>query len=184
LRSFSPRDRWLLLAAAAIGLVLVIGRLMSVEPPVTGRATAVDGDTLHLGGERVRIVGMDAPELGQRCRDSFGAEWSCGEAARLRLSALLQQGDTACRPQGRDRYGRLLASCAAGEADLGEAMVRGGLAVADGYYFDSEAMARNEKAGIWAGDFVLPAQWRRQHEFNAGRPEPGNPWNTIREWFR
>jgi len=167
----------LLLMAAAVGYFVPAG------PPMTGRATAVDGDTLRLDGERVRIVGIDAPELEQDCTDASGAQWSCGLAARARMVALLKGVDIDCKPQGHDRYGRVLARCSNGPTDLGQTMVRAGLAVADGDYFGDEAKARDDKSGIWAGLFIEPAEWRREHGIGASGDGRGL-WAAVRSWFR
>jgi endonuclease YncB( thermonuclease family) len=128
-----------------------------------GHGSAVDGDTLRLGGERIRLVGIDAPESRQTCRDGNGQNWSCGRAATHRLSALLS-GNVACTAQMRDRYGRPLARCAArGVADIGETLVREGLAVGYfGGYSQAEAHARAARRGLWSGTFDEPAAFRRQ----------------------
>ena len=68
------------------------------------RCTATDGDTLRCGRERVRVMGLDAPELRARCP----AELALARAARDRLEALIARGVT-LEPHGRDRYRRLLA---------------------------------------------------------------------------
>src|SRR6185437_15151068 len=107
-----------------------------------------------------RLLGMDAPERAQSCTSAAGTDWACGEVARTFLQRLLAGGEIACAPTGRDRYGRLLARCARGGVDLGAQVVRAGLAVPDGGYFGEAASARQERAGIWAGTFVPPAQWR------------------------
>ncbi len=57
---------------------------------VTGPARVIDGDTIEVAGERIRLHGIDAPESGQSCR-RFGVAWQCGaEASQLR-SALVRQ---------------------------------------------------------------------------------------------
>lgn len=167
----------LLLIAAASYLIPTAG------PPIAGWATAVDGDTLRLNGERIRLLGIDAPELEQDCTDASGSQWSCGQAARTLMAGLLKGANIDCRPQGRDRYARVLAHCTDGPTDLGQLMVRAGLAVADGDYFGDEAAARNDKAGIWAGMFIEPALWRRQHGVGA-TDEGQGLWAAVRSWFR
>jgi endonuclease YncB( thermonuclease family) len=97
------------------------------------------------------------------------------------MVALVGSGSVMCQPQGRDRYGRMLAHCSGGNADLGGAMVTAGLAVADGQYYHEEALADAAKAGIWAGPFTPPRQWRESH--GSGEAEPGF-METIRAWFR
>ena len=55
---------------------------------VSGFARAVDGDTLEVGGARVRLHGVDAPESAQECTDARGRAYACGRAAARRLAAL------------------------------------------------------------------------------------------------
>jgi len=74
----------------------------------------------------------------------------------------------ACSARGRDRYGRTLAICSAGDiADLGEALVRDGYAVDyrryTSDYLAAEDEARAARRGIWQGDFERPEDWRRRH---------------------
>lgn len=66
--------------------------------------TATDGDTLRCGPKRVRIIGLDAPELHALCP----AELTMARAARVRMAELVADGVT-LRPRGQDRYRRLLA---------------------------------------------------------------------------
>lgn len=86
---------------AAIGLV---GAWWHWQPGQARECRAVDGDTLHCGEDRVRIAGMDAPELRGRCE----AEQRLAEAATARLRGLVQGGVT-LQETGQDRFGRILA---------------------------------------------------------------------------
>lgn len=181
--AFRPRRAgWLtpwLVAALLIGAALAWQAMQVPAPPLTGRASAVDGDTIRLGRERIRLVGIDAPELAQDCRDHAGVDWACGIAARALMRQLLGQGDVACVPQGRDRYGRVLAHCRGGAGDLGSAMMTAGLAIADGGYAEEERQARSAQAGLWAGEFMTPALWRHTH--GEGTPML---WEIVAEWLR
>lgn len=163
----------LLLAGCAGALALANLRQQAATaaiPPASFAAVrAVDGDTLsaqHDGkSQRIRLAGIDAPELRQNCRDANGRDWSCGAAARLRLAALVAKGSVACTPQGEDRYGRLLAVCSAGAiADLGAELVRNGYAVNYSRYTSNYAAAENEaraaRRGVWQGSFDNPEEWR------------------------
>lgn len=128
----------------------------------------IDGDSLRTASEEIRLVGIDAPELRQTCRDGQGREWPCGREAKARLAALVAQGDVACTPRGRDRYGRTLAVCSARNIPhLGETMVREGYAVNFaidyGGYPAAEREAQSTRSGIWKGDFERPRDWRRRH---------------------
>lgn len=148
------------LAAGALLLLLMQPDSWRTVPDLIGTARAVDGDTLRLSGTRVRLLGLDAPELGQTCRDAVGDEWRCGGVAFARLSELLSGASVTCRPQGHDRYGRVLARCSTPSADLGSVLVGEGLAVANGDYGPEEAAARAAHKGIWKGTFERPASWR------------------------
>jgi endonuclease YncB( thermonuclease family) len=128
------------------------------------RVTVVDGDSLRAGKENIRLIGIDALELHQTCRDARGGDWACGREAKARLAALVSGGNVACTERGRDRYGRTLAVCQAdGIADLGAALVREGHAVDYGGYADAEREARQARRGLWDGSFERPQDWRRRH---------------------
>lgn len=131
------------------------------EEVLTGAFSVVDGDTLALSGERLRLRGLDAPEMKQSC-GSGDATWPCGQIASARLGQLIESG-TICRGGERDRYRRLLVTCRVGALDPAAEMVREGLAVSYGAYALEEAKARLAGRGIWGGDFIRPADWRREH---------------------
>jgi len=131
--------------------------------------TVRDGDSLAIDETEFRIFGIDAPELRQTCADAEGKPWRCGEAAKSALRNLVAEGDLRCLPQARDRFGRTVATCRVkGERDVGEAMVRQGLAIdfedrGGANYAAAESAARRDKRGIWQGRFTPPADWRRDH---------------------
>lgn len=88
------------------------------------RCRAIDGDTLACGASRVRIIGLDAPELRGRCP----AETTLAHQAQARLDHLVAGGIT-IHPQRRDRYGRTLAVVRdARGRDVAAVLVREGLA--------------------------------------------------------
>lgn len=178
-RSWSPRSRrpyaavprspWrrLLdygLATIILGLlILLAARLDRVETRQTqGAAIINDGDSITLGTERIRMRGIDAPEYTQTCRRN-GADYACGTLARQSLVRLIAGRPVTCSGWQRDRYRRLLADCKAGDTDLNRAQVEAGWAVAYGEFESEEATARAAKAGIWAGTFDRPQDWRDNH---------------------
>jgi endonuclease YncB( thermonuclease family) len=137
----------------------------AAAPTLTGQATATDGDTLRMGPVRVRLYGIDAPEIDQTC-EAGGLEYACGEASRDALMAIVGAGTVECRIGAVDRYGRLLATCWANGKDVGREMVRQGWALAYREYSEryvaDEDEARRGRHGLWAGEFVPPWEWRRR----------------------
>jgi micrococcal nuclease len=86
-------------ALALLAVLLRLPALASAQSRASCRA--IDGDSLVCGQERVRIMGLDAPELRGRCH----AETRLARAAHARMQQLVARGVTLER-RGRDRYGR------------------------------------------------------------------------------
>jgi endonuclease YncB( thermonuclease family) len=147
--------------------VLVVVALLAVvldtSVPLAGQGRASDGDSFRLGSERVRLLGIDAPELDQQCRNRSGQDWPCGRLARDHLATLLGRGLADCRIEGHDQFGRLLARCVIGDVDVAKAMVSQGWALSSDDYWAEEAHARDAKIGVWEGDFERPSDWRQDH---------------------
>lgn len=129
---------------------------------IEGTAFVADGDSLAVEGERVRLSGIDAPELDQTCKRG-AAIVRCGRLARQHLRTLVGEGPVSCKSRGFDRYGRLLAECSAHGRSLNELMVRGGWAISDRNYPLEEVQSRQDRLGLWALDFEDPQDWRRDH---------------------
>jgi endonuclease YncB( thermonuclease family) len=159
----SPLRRFLdyTLTVAIFGLLFVVSaRLGQVElqvPPA--RAIVNDGDSLTIGSERVRLRGIDAPELNQTCVKD-GESYACGRRSREALFRLVSGKAVSCSGSEHDRYGRLLARCEAGGIDLNREQVEAGWAIAYGDYAEEEDKARQQQLGLWAGRFERPRDWR------------------------
>lgn len=144
---------------------LLIALPLSAHAEVRGFARVIDGDTLDVAGTRVRLFGIDAPEMAQPCDTPQGA-WSCGHWAQQVLVELTR-GLVTCQGIENDRYGRLVARCEAGHGDLGAAMVEAGAATAfrrySRDYVRHESRAQRAQRGIWQRRVlgrVDPAQFR------------------------
>lgn len=94
-------------------------------PPgvIAGTASVVDGDTLRIRGQAIRLAGIDAEELDE----------PNGKAAALMLEALIKGHAIVCQPTG-DSYNRIVAECTADGQDLGAAMVQLGVALDCAHY--------------------------------------------------
>ena len=160
---FGRLGRNSLMACAVLGLLALLALKMNREPEIFhfNEFSVVDGDSLTRRGARFRLLGIDAPEYRQQCqRDD--RSWACGLAARDALAQLLPGGRAECRGRERDRYDRLLVTCTAGGLDVNAEMVRRGMAVSYGGYQAEEAAARSAKAGLWAGSFERPQEYRHE----------------------
>ena len=94
-----------------------------------GRVRFIDGDTLWVGRERVRLFGIDAPEKDQSCRTDQGADWRCGLWATRQARAMFDGQTARYERLDVDRYDRTVARCFVQNRDIGAALVRDGIAV-------------------------------------------------------
>lgn len=155
------------ITSLVVALALAGGAAVVMKPndrKLEGRAQVTDGDTIRIGDARIRLKGIDAPEMEQRCSRA-GRSYACGETARRALIDLLSGENVRCRPAGRDRYRRILARCTVNGNDIGTLMVESGWAVSYGRDYDAEeARAQERRAGLWEGAFERPQDWRRNEQ--------------------
>ena len=144
---------------------------------ISGLASPIDGDTLRVESERIRLHGIDAPESAQSCR-AGGETWACGEAAIQALRGRIARRPVQCAERDRDRYGRIVAVCRVGGADLNAWMVEQGWAVAyrkySTDYVSHETAAKAARRGVWRSDFVEPSRWRRGERLEAAASGVGD----------
>jgi len=136
------------------------------DASISGRASVIDGDTIEIHGERVRLWGIDAPEGGQRCSQG-GQPWRCGTDAANALDSFLADRPVTCTALDRDRYRRIVAICKVSGEDLGAWLVRNGWALdyarySGGSYSTQQNRAEADQRGIWQGEFEAPWDWRRR----------------------
>jgi endonuclease YncB( thermonuclease family) len=89
----------------------------------------LDGDTFDCGATRVRLDGIDAPELEGHCRP--GRKCAPGDpyASTEHLRSIIGSATLQCRQTDTDVYGRMVARCTAGETDLSCAQIESGHAI-------------------------------------------------------
>ncbi len=86
--------------------------------------SVIDGDTVKLrsgefAGTRVRIVGLDAPEIHGKCN----AERRLAAKAKTRLIDLARTGRIRLEVSGRDKYGRILAVMTVNGRDVARTLI-------------------------------------------------------------
>jgi endonuclease YncB( thermonuclease family) len=147
----------------AIGVAMPLPA--TAQQPIFGIAQAKDGDSLEVAGVRIRLFGIDAPELGQTCT-SGGAQWPCGQAAFDNLSQLVTGREVRCSRLGKDQFDRVLAKCTVSGFEVNRIIVERGYAIAfrkySNDYVTAENRAKAEGLGIWAGEFRAPAEVRAE----------------------
>jgi endonuclease YncB( thermonuclease family) len=110
-----------------------------------GQASIIDGDTIEIHGQRIRLFGIDAPEHDQLC-EAGRAQYRCGQQAALALSDQIGSKLVDCVPRDVDQYGRVVAVCSAAGMDLNAWMVTQGWALAYRHYSTAMCPTRMQPA--------------------------------------
>ncbi|WP_245452142.1 thermonuclease family protein [Mesorhizobium waimense] len=138
-----------------------------LPPPMGGRASVIDGDTIEIAGQRIRFNGIDAPESKQYCDDAKGFEYPCGRQATQALEEFLAASRPLyCKFVDRDQYGRLVGDCIRADRQSPQKwLVEQGLALdwprySNGAFAAEQASAKAAHRGIWQGRFDQPWDWR------------------------
>jgi endonuclease YncB( thermonuclease family) len=126
-----------------------------------GVAVVIDGGTIEIDGQKIRLLDIEAPETAQLCKELNGADYPCGRRSALALSDFLQQRKVTCDWSNLDREGRRLARCTVAGEDVGLWLVQQGWALPDRHckcetYRAAADQARSQSLGLWAGVFEMP----------------------------
>jgi endonuclease YncB( thermonuclease family) len=131
---------------------------------LSGLSKIVDGDTVYIKSSKIRLEGIDAPEIKQKCKKN-GKEYFCGKISQKKLIQKIGKNKIKCFSTGKDKYRRYLATCFIGKINLNKWMVRNGYAVSyrrySTKYNNDEIYAKINKLGIWSGSFIQPEKWRK-----------------------
>jgi endonuclease YncB( thermonuclease family) len=145
----------------SISLVIFITILNQVN---SQELRVVDGDTIHLNGEKIRFTGIDTPELKQTCIKE-GVINSCGVTAKEILIVKIGDNKVECISEGKDQYKRTLAECFVNGESLSSHLVRSGYAFAyrkySKKYIPDEDFAKANQVGMWLMDFQYPWDYRK-----------------------
>tara|TARA_B100000530_G_scaffold219258_1_gene140855 strand:+ start:75 stop:566 length:492 start_codon:yes stop_codon:yes gene_type:complete len=155
-------------------IILILFFFQNIQASeIIGIPKVVDGDTIHIKSYKIRLEGIDAPEMRQKCKKpylqvmflNFQKDYYCGQLSKKKLTQKIGNKPVKCILLGKDRYKRYLGKCLKGKIDLNRWMVRNGYAIAyrkySKLYILDENFAKEEKLGIWEGSFIKPEKWRK-----------------------
>ena len=149
---------FLLISICLIFFFLTYNDVKSIEVKV------IDGDTIHLNGEKIRFTGIDTPELKQTCNKD-NKIIPCGIEARQLLIDKIRDNKVKCKREGKDQYKRTLAECFVNGESLSKFLVRSGYAFAYRKYstkfIKDEEFAKANKLGMWEMTFQYPWDFRK-----------------------
>ena len=148
----------LVISISSLIFFLILNQVSSQELRV------VDGDTIHLNGEKIRFTGIDTPELKQTCVKEGFTE-PCGITAKEILIKKIGDNKVECISEGKDRYERTLAECFVNGESLSSYLVRRGYAFAyrrySKKYILDEDYAKANQVGMWSMEFDYPWDYRK-----------------------
>ena len=125
----------------------------------------IDGDTIHLNGEKIRFTGIDTPEIKQTCNKNDEVI-PCGIEAKKLLTDKIGNNKVNCIKEGKDQYKRTLAECFVNNLSLSSYLVRKGYAFAYRKYskkfIDDEKYAKENNLGMWSMNFEYPWDYRKK----------------------
>ena len=147
----------------ALALLSIATTAHAQSAPIVGPAHAADGDSLVINDTRIRLYGIDAPELDQQCQRN-GVNWACGAEAKQALQDMVADRPVTCLPHSTDKHGRVVAICSDQYGEINVAMVELGWATAYSFHTDryeaAQASAKAARKGIWDGQFTNPRDYR------------------------
>ena len=172
---FTKRKAIILIIICSIFFILTYHDVMSEEiKEISGNAQIIDGDTIKINSKKIRLHGIDAPELKQMCKKlyltiiffTFTKDYPCGKISTQKLQKKINNKVITCKILDIDRYKRLIGECYKRNLNLNSWLVSNGYAVAyrkySKKYISNEINAKNEKKGLWQGKFEMPWDFRRK----------------------
>ena len=147
------------LVGSFLAVLLIYGDVAEAAE-LSGRPLILDADTVILSGERIRLKGIDAPEITQRCFDAKQQSYPCGQVSTHALIDQIGVSPLRCIEDTRDRYKRVLATRYLGDLDVNGWLVQYGYALAyrkhSTRYVPEEEEAKGLQRGVCSGRFAPP----------------------------
>jgi endonuclease YncB( thermonuclease family) len=139
---------------------------------IKGFVIISDGDTIKVNGSKIRLYGIDAPELKQKCY-SNKVKINCGIEAKAKIAEIISDNEVFCSELDTDKYNRTDGNCyfidkAGKKINIGQKMVTSGYALAYKTYSMrfvlNELYAKITMSGIWMYQFKKPWLWRKTNK--------------------
>ena len=156
-------------------LIIFFSQQESFATIFEGIPRIIDGDSLEINDNKIRLFGIDAPEIKQVCKKpyliisflSFQKKYECGLLAANKLKKLINNNKIKCISERKDQYNRYLSICYLKNKDINSWLVKNGYAIAyrrySKKYVLEEQHAEKNKLGIWQGTFQTPEEWRKKN---------------------
>ena len=141
--------------------LIVAGPLLAAQPEITGVPRIIDGDTLQVSGQRIRLGGIDAPEMREQCLTPSGAVWACGVWSKEAAEQMLAGRSLRCVDLGQWSYDRVVGRCYLEGRDIALGLIEAGAARPclrhareqgqEQAYLRAENRAKLARAGLYGG---------------------------------
>ncbi|MBL4674548.1 MAG: thermonuclease family protein [Arenicella sp.] len=148
----------------------------SIEGPVTHY---IDGDSIKIWKQSIRLIDIDTPEVAQDCINSRGKVYACGIEASNALKRIIAKQQVRCVGDQVDRYKRLLATCYAGAVNINRELILQGWAInyrTSEKYINEQGVAKARNKGLWAGEFLEPYKFRQRSKGFDPKAEQSNSY--------
>ena len=171
---FTKRKAIILIIICSIFFILSYNDVRSEEiKKIFGNVQIIDGDTIKINSQKIRLFGIDAPEFKQMCKKTyltiifftFTKDYPCGKISTEKLKKKINNKVITCKILDIDRYKRYIGECYKRNLNLNSWLVSNGHAVAyrkySKKYVTEELFAKQKKNGIWQGKFEMPWDYRK-----------------------
>ena len=137
---------------------------------ISGKAFALDGDSLTIKKIKIRLNRIDAPEFSQECLNAKSQQYQCGLVSKNFLINLVKNQEVVCYYQKLDIYNRILGDCYIDKLNINNHLLANGMAIiydfndATSQEIELEKIAKEQQKGIWQGPFELPKTYRKHNK--------------------
>ena len=167
---YTPYNSLLLIATIALCIFqayteVIAQNVQTITSSSINPVKIIDGDSLEIGSNRIRLIGIDAPEYNQYCKKD-NKKYDCGKESIKFLKQLTSSQIVKCDVHDKDKYDRFLCTCYVNNININAELVKNGHALAyiDSNYHTEEQAAKINKKGLWNSQFMHPRLFRKLKE--------------------